>query len=376
MNVGVSIFAAPGANIWSSGINQNLAYLLLLLRRCPNVEGLFLLNGGNGAELPAGMGEAVEGVPLVRPDDVTHRIDCVIEMGAQLPLEWMRHVRALGARLVLFLAGHSYASAAEGPIFGRQSGLTFTGAPWHEVWMLPQHMHTGASMMRTLARVPVHEMPHLWSPVYLQKSIAAMTGGSMRFGIDLERRERRAGWRAGIFEPNISVVKNCVMPMLACDHAYRRDRESVELMMVMNSMHMKEHPSFNSLAAGLDLTREGRASYEPRIAFAECMARHSLDAVVSHQWECGLNYLYYDALYGGYPLIHNSDFLRDAGVGIHYPGFDASAAGEALVRARQQGPDFWQDYAASAKGYLATLAPDHPSNVEAFLQRLTAEGSE
>ncbi|MBC5763565.1 DUF2827 domain-containing protein [Ramlibacter albus] len=369
MNVGISVFASPGSNVWSSGVNQNIAFLVHLLRHSPGVGGIYLVNGGDGDALPEGMADALPGVPLVRPADVTHKVDVVIEMGAQLPLEWMKHVRALGAKLVLFVVGHTYAMAAENPLFGRTGGLTFTGAPWHEVWTLPQYMDSCAPMLRTLARVPVHAVPHIWSPAFLERSIAA---GGQAFGFDLGSRSPRAGWRVGIFEPNISVVKNGMVPMLACEQAYRTNRGAIDTMMVMNSLHMKEHPSFNTLAAGLDLVKDGRASFEPRVAFAECMGRFRLDAVVSHQWENAQNYLYYDALHGGYPLVHNSPFLRDAGAGLFYDGFDALGAARALLGARDEEPGYWREYRTASRAFLATLAPDRAENVAAFRRRLAA----
>ena len=39
--------------------------------------------------------------------------------------------------------------------------------------------------------------------------------------------------------------------------------------MVMNTVQMKEHPTFNRFAINLDLTRDHKASYEPRVAFVE-----------------------------------------------------------------------------------------------------------
>lgn len=369
MNVGISIFTSDGANIWNNGLNQHIAFLAQLFQRCRGVEGVFLLNAGSSDELPIGMRDVVGDVPLVKPEDVTHRVDVVIEMGAQLPMEWMRHIRALGARLILYLAGQPFVGAAEPPIFGRTGGLTLVGVPWHEVWLSPHHMHTSAAMMRTLTRLPVHEMPLVWSPDFLVRTIELAEAEGRKFGFCGEEKPK---WRVGIYEPNISVVKNCAIAMLACEEAYRCDRDAVELMMVMNAMHMKEHPSFNSLAAGLDLTRDSRSSFEPRLGFADCMTRHSLNAVVSHQWECGLNYLYYDALYGGYPLIHNSEFLGKEGVGLYYPAFEASSAGRALIDARGHEAGFWDDYRAVSRRFLDTLAPNAPGNMQTFEQRLHA----
>ena len=376
INVGISVFATPGANIWSSGINQNLAFLVLLLRRSPNVAKVYLLNGGDSGQLPPGLGfEGLDAV-LVRPAEVTHELDVVIELGAQLPLEWLQHVRALGTRIVAFFVGNTYANLCEGPMFGQPGGSKFHNTPWHEVWILPHHAKTCLPMLKTVARVPVFTMPHLWSPLFLERQIKQLEQGGHHFGFQpADSKAGRRGWRMAIFEPNISVVKNCVIPMLVCEQAYRLQPESVARMMVMNSFHMKEHPTFNRFAANLDLTRDGKASYEPSISFAECMAEQTMDAVVAHHWECGLNYAYYDALHGGYPLIHNSSFLQNAGVGLSYPGFAAAAGGDVLLEAWHRELGFWDDYRRHGVDHLQSLAPTHPDNIQTVMARLLHSGN-
>jgi hypothetical protein len=373
VNVGISIAFEPNASIWSSGLNQNLAFLVLLLRKCPRIGKIFLINGSDADTLPQAFGFDSIDVPLVRAPEVTYDVDLVIEFGASLPLEWLRHVRALGAKVVVMLVGHTYSGQAEMPLFGRSGGAVFIGSPWHEVWTLPQHMKTSAPMLRTVARVPVKEVPHIWDPLFLERQIAEVASRGLAFGFEQRARQRPdAGWRLAIFEPNISVVKNCFIPMLACDSAYRRRREAVSLMMVMNSFHMKEHVTFNTFALHLDLTRDGKASYEPRIPFAECMAVHHLDAVISHQWECGLNYAYYDALYGGYPLIHNSEFLAAGGAGLYYPGFEANQGGQAILDAWAQPTGYWDDYRRNSLEYLKRLSPQHEANIESFARHIAS----
>ena len=373
MNVGISILPTEGVQLWGNGMNQNLAFLVMLLRRCPWVDQVYLLNGGNSNVLPAGMDVALPDTPLVWPKDVTHSLDVVIEMGAQLEVPWLRHVRALGAKVVLFLTGQAYSALIENAIFAKGGGALFNGAPWDEVWMLPQHTHSGLPLMRTLARVPVHEVPHLWSPVYLDQHIQALARQGKVFGFDPQQRTApHRGWRVGIFEPNISVVKNCTIPLLACEHACRQAPGSIERVMALSTTHLRDHPTFNSFAARLDISRQGKASYEPRLPFAECMTEFSLDAVVAHHWECELNYAYYDALHGGYPLVHNSDPLKRAGVGLHYPGFSAVQGGQALLQAWQQEPGYWHDYQRAAAAWLKRLAPEEPANVAAFTRRLQA----
>ena len=226
-------------------------------------------------------------------------------------------------------------------------------------------------MLRTITRAPVLPMPHIWSPMFLDKRIQFFADQGQDFGFKPhdDLKNPRA-WRAAIFEPNISVAKNCVIAMLACEAAYRSNKDTLSLMMVMNSYHMKEHQTFNRFALNLDLTRENKASYEPRMGFVDGMINHQIDVVVSHQWENAQNYLYYDALHGGFPLVHNSPFLQKEGLGFYYPEFDAQIGGDQLIHAWQKDAGYWSDYRDRSAMFLKTLLPTNKHNVDAFMQRI------
>ena len=377
LRVGLSIYVSEDANIWSNGINQNIALLAQLLGKIDFVEKVYFLNGGTAAKLPSALCFEHLDVPLVQPTEVTHEIDVIIEMGARLPLEWKRRVLARGGKSVLFVVGHSYSGLVESVIFGSSHASLEDSSSYSDVWGLPHHRKTCSPLLETICRRPVRDMPHLWSPVFLQPGIDEMSRAGKLFGFQPSHSgSQNRAWRAGIFEPNISVVKNCLVPMLVCESAYRKKQEALGEMMVMGAASLKEKQEFKDFARSLSITRDARANYNPRAPFAECMATHRIDAVVSHQWECALNYSYYDALYGGYPLIHNSEFLRDAGLGFFYHGSSASAGGDALLKAWECAPDFWEGYHRKAMEYLRKLAPDDPNNIQAFagrLQALTAE---
>lgn len=372
LTVGVSLFATPDAHVWSSGIHQNVAFLLMCLRAMPTVGRVVLINGGSSDRLPPTLDFDALQVPLVQPQDVTHEVDVVIEMGAKLPQAWIRRVKARGVKVIAFLVGHSYTSMIEPVIFERDQAIGLVNMEPDEVWLMHKDWHTAAPILRTLLRAPLVEIPHLWAPDFLLRQVQGLEAAGHRWGFDASQRARSAdGWGAAIFEPNIGVVKSSVVPMLVCEAAYREQPQMLRHMMVMNTVHMKEHPTFNHFAQVLDLTRDNRASYEPRVTVPECLSRFGRDVVVSHQWENEQNYLYYDVLHGGYPLVHNSRWLADRAPGFFYPDFQASEGGRALVRAWQQPAEFWTDYRRQAHTFLATLHPEHDNNVRALMDRLT-----
>ena len=171
-------------------------------------------------------------------------------------------------------------------------------------------------------------MQHLWSPFFLENALEKNGKTNSFFYSPGERR-----WRLAILEPNICSVKTCHLPMLLCDAAYRRDRQFVEYLRVYNAMKLKEHQGFIGFARSLDLVNHGLATFEPRLPIFDILSGQA-DAVVSHHWHNGQNYLYYETLYGGYALIHNSTFLDDCG--YRYDDYDCEDGALALLQAHRE----------------------------------------
>ena len=125
----------------------------------------------------------------------------------------------------------------------------------------------------------------------------------------------------------------------------------------------------NEIVKSLDLYKDKKISIESRYNSLWFISAHA-DICVSHQWENAQNYLYYDVLHGGYPLIHNSPMLGDAG--YYYPGFDSEAGGRALLEAWQQHDLQLDHYQARANALLRSVAIDNLANLDAFTRRLLA----
>lgn len=366
LTVGISLFARDGQAIWENGIHQNIAFLAMMLRKSGRIGRIYFLNGGDAKQIPTGLDFGGLDVELVKPRDVSHQLDVVIEMGAQLQVDWLKYMKTLGKKLIMCFVGNVYAGLCETPIFNQPSGHIFNGGPYDEVWILPKDDKTAKPLLRTLMRAPVYSMPHIWSPHFVDRRIAALAQEGIQFGY---QAGRRTDWRLAILEPNISVVKSCHYPMLVADEFYRAQPDAVKHMFVINSMHMKEHSTFVHFANSLDLVRHHKATFEPRVELPSFLAQHT-DAVISHQWENPQNYLYYDVLYGAYPLIHNSPMLGDAG--YYYPEFDSATGGRVLHQAWREHDANLDSYRAKANALLQRVSIDNPANLDAYVERLLA----
>jgi Protein of unknown function (DUF2827) len=365
LNVGVSIHVRKGTqSLWENGIFQNCLFLVMLLMRMPDVDKVFLVAGGDGSNEDARNFLGESPAPVIDMDTAMERLDLMIEMSAQLKREWIVAFREQGGKVVTMRVGNDYVIDCERMVFDEPHGLLISGAPYDEIWTLPQYEKSAAQYYRSAMRAEVRILPHLWSPVVLEREVAKFADG-VRFGYRPERRR----WRAGIFEPNICMVKTGFIPLLCCEAAHRIEPDLLEHVWAYNTFHLKEQVIFNGFARSLDIVKHGLTSFEGRFPFARVVAA-DVDVVVSHHWENAQNYVYYEALYGSYPLIHNSHLLD--GCGYRYNEFDCEEGGDALRRAFAEHDANLSSYRQAAHAYLQRLDPENDANVRAYADAIAA----
>jgi Protein of unknown function (DUF2827) len=364
-SVGVTIFIRGGRqSLWENGIFQNCFFLVMLLRCSPAVQDVYLINGGDGKVEDATEFLAFAPAPVIDLDTARTSLDVVIELSAQLNADWTREFSSRGGRVVAMKVANDYFIDIERMMFDRPPGMLVADTPYTAIWTLPSFERSCAGYYEAALRAPVFAMQHLWSPVLLQRTIEKAET-LVPFGYVAGRTH----WRVAVFEPNICMVKTCHIPMLVADVAHRQDPNVIESLQVYNSIHLKEGSNFHSFANGLDLVRHGIATFEARHSTWEIMATRA-DAIVSHHWENAQNYLYYEALYGGYPLIHNSDLIGNCG--YRYSSFDCHDGALALRGAHALHDMQLTEYRCVARDFLATLDPQLPTNVAQYTAAIVA----
>ncbi|MFK0380046.1 DUF2827 domain-containing protein [Pandoraea sp. NPDC090278] len=363
--VGVSLFVkGAGQSLWENGIFQNCLLLVMLLRRSSLVAEAVMINGGTTSTPASELMLDEWDIALVSPETAMARCDVVIEMSAQLDVAWISAFRERGGKVVTMRVGNDYVIDIERAMFNKPPGFLFSGATYDGVWTIPEFEHSCRSYFETTLRTPVTIVPHIWHPMIFDKACATLAQG-LRYGY----RPGRARWRVAIFEPNICMVKTSVMPMLITELAYRAHPSFLENLLVCNTLHLKDHATFVHFAQRLDVVSHGIASFQGRFAVYEFMAAYG-DAVVSHSWENAQNYLYYELLYGGYPLVHNSPYLGKCG--YFYPEFEGEEGARKLLEAFNTHDENLDAYRCHAKQLLDSVSIENPANVQAYDSALVA----
>jgi hypothetical protein len=366
LRVGVTLHLRQGPqSIWENGVFQNCAFLVQLLAASPAVAEAVLVIDREEPTVPTqDMMLDGLGLQIISMPQALQTLDVVIEMSAQFPEEWVQTFRARGGRYAWMRVGNDYVIDIERAMFDKPNAGLCSPKIYDAVWTLPEYERSCTDYFALTARAPVRIVPHLWTPLFIDKAIAAMPS-QPPFGY----QPGRARWRVCCFEPNLCMVKTGVIPLLACEEAYRAQPGFLESMRVCNSLRLKTHSVYVEFARTLDVVQHGLATFEGRFHVYEYMAQHG-DCIVSHHWENGQNYLHYEALYGGYPLVHNSEFIRD--YGYYYPDFDCEAGGQALLRAFREHDQQLDSYKEHSQKLLRELDVRNPQNVETYTRELLA----
>lgn len=359
LKVGVTLYLRSGPqSIWENGIFQNCYFLAMCLMNSPAVETVYLVNGGDGSLGDASQFLEFAPVPLIDLETANKALDVVIELSAQLDPEWARLFIARGGKIIGMRVANDYVIDIERMMFDLPHGMLISDTPYDALWTLPAFEHMCGGYYSAAYRAPVNVMPHLWSPILLERSIRKI-GQERKFSYISGHKQ----WRLAILEPNICMVKTCHIPMLIADLAHRQDPSMIDYLRVYNTIDLKVEHQFVDFARSLDLVKHGRATFEPRLPLYEVMGPQA-DVIVSHHWENGQNYLYYEGLYGGFPVIHNSKFL--GGCGYRYTDFDCQDGALALRQAFAIHDASLQSYRRTASAFLSTLDPAFRGNVERY----------
>jgi hypothetical protein len=320
-SVGLTVVATNdlGGSLWSNGIGQNVIFLAQLLQRLDVVEEVYLVVCPDGSSHPFG---DMFGFPVMSISDAALKLDLVIEIGARGAEE--HHIKALrrrGGKLVSYVAGNVLVMGFEEIARGCKHGDALQHLGWDAVWVTPQHWKTNHAYMSLTRSSNVEKVPHIWEPTILNMA-SAHSKRHMFY-----RTPQKKSWVMACFDPNVNVVKTFHLPLLVTENAYRNKPAQIERILLFGAEHLKHSAHLNEMINATSMGRDKKVFVEVRHTLVTVLGNHC-NAVVAHQWENNLNYLYWEILYLGWPLIHNSDAFAD--VGYYYPSFDPIKGGQVM----------------------------------------------
>ncbi|MDN7675602.1 DUF2827 family protein [Burkholderia oklahomensis] len=368
LRVGISIDSrAP--DIWRNSAYQNAVFLAAVCLRIPFVSLVVLIDVAAHAEATSLETSVAGALRIVPAREACDMVDIVVELAGVFERSWLESMRARGKKLVLYQADQPDVRLTEPLIFGR-GGDNRWGVRFDEIWMPDGGWDSAfAPMLRTKHRCDVFDVPFVWHCEFVSRRAEELRRDGPRYGraADAPVAGRGAAARVAIFEPNASVLRSGIIPMLICDAVYRRDRLAIRHMHVLNAQYLTNRVTMRRLAASLDIVRDGAASFHGSHGVVSFMPRFA-DIAVAHERRSAPNYTSLELLYGGYPLIHNTQRMKQGG--YYYPDADIEEGARLVGRAIAHHARCADEYECRSRAVFAAVDPFRRDNLAAYAERL------
>jgi len=333
MKIGITLGLKDNQeSIWTNGIKQNVLMLTHLLKNSEKNYEVCILNSMNIdlTEKPS----YLDGVDIHYFNDKFLEMDLLIVMGAQIFDYQLETFKKSGPnkKVVSYKCGNNYVIHMENILFKPSEDKKFQyERQYDEVWYVPQQDEVNSGLYKTLYRTNAFAVPFIWSEKFLFESVSEIHKGFKdgKYTKDWQYDTTKEKKILGIMEPNLNIVKFCLIPAMIAEESYRtiEGRRHIEKLRITNATTVSKHKEFMSIIQTFDLFKEGKISAESRYQTAYMLTQH-LDVLICHQLLNPLNYLYLDAAYLGYPVLHNAPMCKD--LGYYYEGSDTVEASKIL----------------------------------------------
>jgi hypothetical protein len=333
MKIGITLGLKDNKeSIWTNGIKQNVLMLVHLLKNSKKGYDVCILNSMNVdfTERPS----YLDGIDIHYFNDKFLEMDLLIVMGAQIFDYQLETFKRSGAnkRVVSYKCGNNYVIHMENILFRPSEDKKFQyERQYDEIWYVPQQAEVNSGLYKTLYRTNAFAVPFIWSEKFLFEAVRDIHKGfkAGKYTKDWQYDATKEKKILGIMEPNLNIVKFCLIPAMIAEESYRTvtGRKHIEKLRITNATVVSKHREFMSIINTFDLFREGKVSAESRYQTAYMLTQH-LDVLICHQLLNPLNYLYLDAAYLGYPVLHNAPMCKD--LGYYYEGSDTTEASKML----------------------------------------------
>lgn len=325
MKIGITISFKEDYSIWSNGIQLNALMLAETLSLIKGVEVFFL----NIATCPE------ENIPWCTKEFPTFylydkylEVDLLIFLGGRIQKQYVDLFKKIkNKKTVFYKCGNEFIVNLEKNLFGEdleEDGKLESIYGCDEIWYVPQQHDTNKNYFECLYRTPARPAPFVYSPRWLNKDIKKKEGiykKTMHYSNTEEPK------RISIMEPNMNIVKYAMYPLMIAETYYRKHPSKIKEVNIVGGDRLSKKQNFLSVVNTFDLKRDRKLFVEGRQVTSSFLGNHS-DILICHQMMNPLNYIYLDAAWMGYPVIHNAEYVKD--LGYYYHGNDVKGGAKKL----------------------------------------------
>jgi len=355
INIGITLSIDPKESLFSNGIRQNVIILRELYEKCDGVGKAYIINT-SGKTIPDD-----PTLPLYPFKDFIIDIKdvkkycnlVVIAHGSLLPKEY-EQLHSYGIKIAKLILGNLVAIFNEQILFKENSeyyGIFTRNNGYISKTWVSEHFYRDRHFYETIYNSEVKVAPYVWDPRFIEKSASdfqKVHNKEVYYKPNGVKQKRILN-----FEPNLNAVKVSTQSLVILEKFCRQYPDLLGDCYFFNSNKIKLKKDFIDFVKNLDVYKSRKLSFEGGMAIVNALAKYG-DIVLANQNQNELNYLYLDAAWLGFPILHNSPMMKE--IGFYYPENDAEKASEILKDLCNNFDNKYEDYRSEsmekAKKYM------------------------
>jgi hypothetical protein len=352
-------------SIFTNGLFQNIYFLYKLAEIIGYTPFLLF----NDRDVPDSLPDFMKSIRTLIISDLIKTpipIYKYIEIGMSIDPDMRKYLKTLGARVIKLYLGNILNIDIETPTYYiNQNFAHHIVGEADEIWVSPHY-----EMHREYAAVLNHVRPdsatnkiaaYVWDPMFIT-----------RFGSLAPKwipRGPSEPVQILIMEPNISFQKASIIPLLICE-ALAQTNPSLKLdIKVVNGQRLQNIGyAYECFLPRLKIFRDGCIEFCERTDMRTAMAKYPSAIPICHNYNNEYNYMQFEFMYAGYPLIHNSPSWKHAGYYYNEETIEEGLA--ALLKAINNHEDNFDIYMGQAKTLMHRYSIYNPKVQEAWIKLL------
>ena len=361
-NITVGITVNFDIEFHANGLQQNIVFLNKLLTKLDNIDPIYIYNGIIPNEDFINKKKCVSYKEYI--ENRYTDFDLIILMGFWLGQNSINKIKdSRNTKFVFLQCGNQFIENSMRSVhnYDKVDYVNNYLIGIDAIWILPQHSQN-KTFMQVFYRVDnVMEAPCIWDSIFVDKQFRELNQEGEN--IDLFRKDLK---KIIILEPNLSIIKNCLLPIYIVESFERKFPNKLTSCSIISGKKIVESHYFMRLIMQLDIfkKRENFIKATNRYKFYEAVKFFG-SVIISHQIENDLNYLYFDALYLNLPLIHNSERLKK--YGYFYPHNNIDLAVDNLKRVIDYHEENIIDYKLKNKQLIDSFSVNNITNQKIYL---------
>jgi len=331
IKIGITIaLKESNESFWTNGMKLNILTLIRLLKSSKMNYDIYLLNTSDVDITNAN--PVLNDIQFYQFIEKYKEMDLIVAMGSQIKFELMNDFKSIKDtnKIISYKCGNNYVISLEEILFKESEKFGFYEDNLDEIWYVPQQHQNNNGYYKTLYRTNAINVPFIWDNYFLDESLRlvdkSFEDGKYTKDRHYKPKEKKV---IGVMEPNLNIVKTCIIPSLLVEECYRGEigKNKIEKLMLTNAINIAKNKTFFGMIKTFDLHKDKKISADSRYQTAYFVSQYS-DIIVCHQDMNPLNYLYLDVAYMGYPVLHNAPMCKD--VGYYYEGSDTKDGAKQL----------------------------------------------